>query len=65
MTNLLFSNKNTKTINIVTPYFLDINYRFKYCVEHTNYIYFNKVKHYKTNNEIPLYSRIKYKNKIG
>jgi hypothetical protein len=76
MTNLLFSNKNTKTINIVTPYFLDINYRFRYCVEHTDYIYFDKVKHSCTSclsvkhsctsdNHIPLYSRIKYKNKIG
>lgn len=74
MANLLFSNSNTKSIIINTPYFLEINYRFKYSMENTNYIYFNDVNTFYNNNKISLYSRCKiittkynniYYNKIG
>ena len=41
MANLLFSNSNTKSIIINTPYFLEINYRFKYSMENTNFKYCN------------------------
>ena len=59
MANLLFSNKNTKSIVIVTPFFLDINYRFKYSMEHTNINYIYDVHTYLEDNKIPLYCRVK------
>ncbi len=72
MANLLFSNKSTKSIVLVTPYFMDINYRFKYSMEGSNIEYFKDVETYKEDNEIPLYCRAKiikidskYYNKIG
>jgi hypothetical protein len=75
MSNLLFSNINTQSIIINTPYFLEINYRFKYTLENTNFKYFNDVTTYFTeNNNISLFSRCKiitdknnkiYYNKIG
>jgi hypothetical protein len=39
MCNLLFSKNNTKSLVICSPYFLDINYRFKYSMEHTQIKY--------------------------
>jgi hypothetical protein len=39
MCNLLFSDKNVKSLVICSPYFLDINYRFKYSMEHTQIKY--------------------------
>lgn len=67
MSNLLFSEKKTKSIVIVTPYFLDINYRFKYSMESSDITYFDKVSIYKEKNEIPLFCRAKIKEdgKIG
>ena len=71
MSNLLFSKPTTKSLIIVTPYFLDINYRFKYCMENTNITYFNNTKTYYGEKSIPLYCRVKikigekYKNNIG
>ena len=72
MANLLFSNSLVKSIVLVTPFFLDINYRFKYSMEHTNIIYFDNIKTYLENNKIPLYCRViitnkksKYFNKCG
>ena len=64
MCNLLFSPKETKSIVIVTPYFLDINYRFKYSMDHTNITYFYDVNTYKQDNKIPLYCRVIYKETI-
>jgi len=58
MANLLFSNSNTKSIVITTPFFLDINYRFKYSMEHTDIKYVNDVKTYLEDNKIPLYCRV-------
>lgn len=72
MANLLFSSKSTKSIVILTPYFMDINYRFKYSMEGSDIEYFNSVETYKQDNEVPLYCRAKiikkqseYYNKIG
>jgi hypothetical protein len=73
MTNLLFSNKDTRTVIINTPHFLKINNRVKYSIEHTNFIYFNEVETYKEycNQTIPLFCRVKmiltgkYTDKIG
>ena len=65
MANLLFSPKDTKSVVIVTPYFMDINYRFKYSMENTNITYFDDVSTYKEDNNIPLYCRVKYNNIIG
>lgn len=39
MCNLIFSHTKTKVICIVSPYFLDINCRFKHCMEHTDIMY--------------------------
>lgn len=62
MANLLFSNKETKTIVIVTPYFLEINFRFKYSLENTDINYFYDVNTYLEDNKIPLYCRIEITN---
>jgi hypothetical protein len=59
MANLLFSTKNTKSIVIATPFFLDINYRFKYSMEHTDINYIYDAHTYLEENKIPLYCRVK------
>ena len=58
LANLLFSNNNTKSIVIATPFFLDINYRFKYSMEHTNIKYIYDVNTYLEDNKIPLFCRV-------
>ncbi len=67
MANLLFGNKHTKSYVFVTPYFLDINYRFKYSMENTDITYYNNIITYKEDNDIPLFCRVKINsdNKIG
>jgi hypothetical protein len=67
MANLLFSSKNTKAIVLITPFFLEINNRFKYSLENSNLIYFNDTKTFKKDNIIPLFCRviINDNNKIG
>ena len=57
MSNLLFSPTTVHSLVIVTPFFLDINRRFRYSFEHTNVRYFNDVKIHKTANSTPLYCR--------
>ena len=59
MANLLFSTSTTKTICLVTPHFLTINYRFKFSMEHTDITYFDDIHTYTENNAIPLYCRVK------
>lgn len=46
MCNLLFSRPETKVICIVSPYFLEINERFRFSMENTNiqYVYDTKVE---------------------
>ena len=58
MANLLFSKLTTKTIVIESPYFLEINYRFKYSMDHTIIQYMRDVTTY-SNSPIPLYCRVK------
>jgi hypothetical protein len=73
MSNLLFSSINTKTYVILSPYFLDINYRFKYSMENTNIQYFKETQVYNEYNcNVPIYVRVKiinadneHFNKIG
>ncbi len=67
MSNLLFSNNNTKSFIIVTPYFLNINNRFKFSMENTNFKYLCEVNTYTNINKIPLYCRIEIleNNKYG
>ena len=73
MANLLYSNKNTKSYIIVSPYFLDINYRFKYSLDNTDIQYFDNTEVVKKDNSnYSNYVRVKiinkeslYYNKIG
>ena len=73
MANLLFSDKNTKSYIIVSPYFLDINYRFKYSLDNTDIQYFDTTEVVKKDNsKYSNYVRVKiinkeslYCNKIG
>ena len=65
MANLVFSKKNTKSFVLVTPYFLDINYRFKYSMESSNITYYNDIYTYTENNSIPLFCRAKIINKVS
>lgn len=58
MVNLLFSPPTTKSIVIVSPYFLEINQRFRYCMEHTEIQYVYNVEH-APYHIIPLYTRVK------
>lgn len=39
--NLIFSKKSTYSYIIISPYFFEINYRFRYTIEHTKFKYFN------------------------
>ena len=43
--NVLFSNKNCNHICIVSPTFLDVNYRFIYSLDKVNTKYFNETSH--------------------
>jgi len=73
MSNLLFSSHKTKSYVIVSPYFLDINYRFRYSLNHTDIEYYNQTEVYKNPKSThSLYIRVKitnnnspYFNKIG
>ena len=73
MVNLLFCKKKTKTYIIISPYFLDINNRFRFSLENTNFMYFCDSKTNKNKmNKYSNYTRVKiidnksiYYNKIG
>lgn len=60
MCNLLFSPSTTRVICIVSPHFLDINYRFKFSMDHTTIKYL-----YNTESTSDLYKRVKVDNRIG
>ncbi len=62
MSNLLFSNKSTKTIVLVTPYFLDINYRFRFSMDMTNITYFDKITTSFEEGKHPLFVRVQITN---
>ena len=65
MANLLFSKPSTKSYIIVSPFFLDINYRFKYSMENTIFHYFYDTSVYiqDIKQKIPLYCRVQIINK--
>lgn len=67
MCNLLFSPSQTKALCILTPYFLDINERFKYSMQHTQLKYSVTASLFSYEGKFPLYSRVKVKEsgKIG
>jgi len=46
--NVLFSKPNTKLFTIVSPTFLDVNYRFKYSLDCVNTLYFYDTYHTET-----------------
>lgn len=69
MCNLLFSPAETKSLCITTPYFMDINNRFRYSMEHTQLNYSDCTKH-SGNTKFLLFSRVRvivgeHKGKIG
>ena len=49
MANVIFSSKKAKVISINSPGFFDVNFRFKYCMEHANVFHFNHTKFVKKN----------------
>lgn len=59
MANLLFSPPNVKSYVIVSPYFLDINHRFIYSMNHTDIIYINDAEVYGKKNGFSLYMRVR------
>lgn len=70
MANLLFSPPTTRSIVIVSPFFLEINKRFIYSMNHTNISFFQETALVHTEH-IPFYCRVKitenslYEGKIG
>jgi hypothetical protein len=69
MCNLLFSPAETKSLCITTPYFMDINNRFRFSMEHTQLNYSDCTKH-SGNTKFLLFSRVRVivgedKGKIG
>jgi hypothetical protein len=64
ISNVLFSPKETKLEAIVSPSFLDVNYRFKYSLDCVDVIYNYNTKHVEEG-EFKTYMRVKTKdNKI-
>lgn len=43
--NVLFSNESTKLICLVSPTFLKVNFRFKFCLDVINTIYYDNCEH--------------------
>ena len=57
--NLLFSTKQTKALCITTPYFMEINERFKYSMENANLYYTDCTYHANPEYKFKLYSRVR------
>jgi len=64
LVNVVFSGKDTKLITIVSPLFLEINYRFKFCLESVNNHFFHHTKHIDHEN-FKKYSRVLCGNIVG
>jgi capsular polysaccharide biosynthesis protein len=58
--NVLFSSESTNLLAIVSPTFLQVNMRFKYCLDCVNVSYDNNTKHTDTS-EFKTYMRVKTK----
>jgi capsular polysaccharide biosynthesis protein len=61
ISNVVFSKQDCKLIALISPYFIDINSRFKYCLNIINTVYFTDCYHY-DQTEYKKYMRIKIKN---
>lgn len=48
ISNVVFSNKNTKLIALVSPTFLDVNFRFTFCLNCVNVSYYMQTSHVET-----------------
>jgi len=59
MCNLLFSSSTTKSLCIETPYFLNINSRFRFSMNHTNIMYSDCSTHVQMGCKFLLYSRVR------
>lgn len=57
--NLLFSPPSTKSLLLTTPFFLDINERFKYSMEHTQTYYSECSSHINSEQKHKLFSRVR------
>lgn len=64
LVNVLFSKPNCKLIAIISPTFLDVNYRFIYSLNKINTYYFEDTKHTESA-EFKRYMRIQSKDIIG
>lgn len=62
--NVLFSNPSCKLITLVSPTFLDVNYRFMYSLNKVNVIYFTDTSHTELG-EFKKYMRVQSDNIIG
>lgn len=62
MCNALFTNPDCKILTIVSPTFLDVNARFKYCLKNSDFFY--DTFHTETS-EFKKYMRVKFDNLIG
>ena len=58
LANVLFSKKNTKLKAIISPTFLDVNSRFKFCLDCVDVEYDMRTKHVE-NTEFKTYMRVK------
>lgn len=57
--NLLFSDKKTKALCITTPYFMDINERFRFSMEPADLYYTDCTYHANPEYKYKLYSRVR------
>lgn len=62
--NVLFSNKTTKLIPIISPTFLDVNNRFKYSFNNVDCYNFDNTSHYEKS-DIKTNMRVLYNDIIG
>jgi capsular polysaccharide biosynthesis protein len=62
--NVLFSNKESNLIALISPTFLDVNERFKYSFEKVNTFYFNDSYHIEID-KWKKYMRVSYKDIVG
>lgn len=64
LVNVLFSNPNCKLTAIISPTFLDVNYRFTYSLNKVNTYYFEDTKHTEQS-EFKRYMRIQSNDIVG
>jgi capsular polysaccharide biosynthesis protein len=62
--NVLFSKQLCKLITLVSPTFLDVNYRFTYSLNKVNTYYFLDTKHTESN-EFKQFMRVQSENVVG